>query len=1162
MSELDKIIPPEIVNDEFYQVIRSLAENEDLKHVLEIGSSAGEGSTRAFVEGLSKNASNPNLYCLEVSKPRHEALAKTYQSFPFVKCYHASSVPLDSFPSPEEVRDFYYEQNTVLNQYPLSQVLGWRDQDIEYIERNLAPQNGIELIKQDNGIDYFDLVLIDGSEFTGVAELEAVYGARLILLDDINAYKNFENLTALKADPNYELIHENRAIRNGYAVFARKEGASFKKAPINDEVTKTDDKFSVHFFTIVLNGMPFIKHHLDVFKTLPFDWHWHIIEGVAELKHCTAWSVTSGGNIPTQFHREGRSNDGTEEYLNEIESQFPDNISIYRKSEGNFWQGKLEMVNAPLAYIDQECLLWQIDSDELWSAEQIQKMRELFLSDSSKQAAYVHCHYFIGPKKYISTLNAWATQPKDWLRVWRFKPGMKWDAHEPPILVNQEGHNIADIAHFSRDETKAAGLIYEHPSYVLEEQVKFKQDYYGYKDAVDLWKQLQEAKGDVDPADYLHWAAKNGAIAREWQAQDGELQFFKYLPKEEKKNVILASDLAKQTDQDLTQIATDSAFHKAIQRVFEKARPKKIVETGTYLGAGTTSIISATLRDLGITGAEFYSIEINPAHLQQAVINLGQRGFTDVRLIHGLSVPRSLLPSIKEIEDFTVNNIEFNNIIVDHSEIERAQNYFAETNFEGPEDMLQAVLNEFKFKPDFVLLDSAGYMGNVEFNYVVSQLKGECYIALDDVRHIKHRKSYLQMYADPRFKIIEESEEKFGFCIAHFTPDVIEGSVTVPNLDIKNIVWLRADAIGDNILSSSMLPYVQAQYPNAKIHVACQSRVASLYQNCPYVESVVPFDQSRAEVDQDYLAQVCSQLQELKADLLLNSVYSRSLVMEVIALNSGAKSIVGHIGDTSNITDDLLNQINPNYAHLCESPGEYKSELFRHQDFLRGLGVTASNLNPKIWTSLEDEVFAEDFYRVNKLDSDKTVVMFAGAQADFRCLENLGDALSSLVDEENLTVVAVGSQNEAQISLDNAHTFPHRFINTCGELTFTQSVAILKRARLAVGSETSLAHAAAAVSIPHVIVIGGGHFGRFMPYASTTSLVCLPLECFGCNWKCSKPQHYCLRDIDSSVIERALKDALVSNSEKARIYAQNGSKNSSLANYPKIADISELISGV
>lgn len=450
MSELDKIIAPEIINDEFYQIISSLTSKEKLDNILEIGSSAGGGSTKAFVEGLSKNPSPGNLYCLEVSKPRFEALKNAYQDKEFVKCYHASSVPVETFPTPDDVAKFYNEKKSILNNYPLDEVLRWREQDIEYLQRNICPQNGIEIIKKENNIDYFDLVLIDGSEFTGIEELRLVYGAKVILLDDSLGYKNLDNLNALKSDPNYDLAYENQSVRNGFAIFTRNSNFKFEKVKKGKE-----ENFPVHFFTIVLNGMPFIQHHVDMLKQLDFEWHWHVIEGVAELTNCTAWSLPTGGSIPSDCHNAGRSNDGTFEYLNKIESEFPNNISIYRKPENSFWNGKVQMCNAPIPYIEKECLLWQIDNDELWSAEQVSKMRSLFLNNSSKTAAYVHCHYFIGPDKYISNLNVWATQAKDWLRVWRFKPGMQWAAHEPPVLVTEEGVNLSAIDPISRDETLA-----------------------------------------------------------------------------------------------------------------------------------------------------------------------------------------------------------------------------------------------------------------------------------------------------------------------------------------------------------------------------------------------------------------------------------------------------------------------------------------------------------------------------------------------------------------------------------------------------------------------------------------------------------------------------------------------------------------------------------
>ena len=133
-----------------------------------------------------------------------------------------SSIPFESFPEESEVVSFMESTPTNLNQYGIERVVGWLKQDIEYVQSADVPKNGIELIKKENNIKDFDMVLIDGSEFTGHAELELLYGAKFILLDDINAFKNYANYKQLLSDPNYELLEEDMQLRNGYAVFKRK----------------------------------------------------------------------------------------------------------------------------------------------------------------------------------------------------------------------------------------------------------------------------------------------------------------------------------------------------------------------------------------------------------------------------------------------------------------------------------------------------------------------------------------------------------------------------------------------------------------------------------------------------------------------------------------------------------------------------------------------------------------------------------------------------------------------------------------------------------------------------------------------------------------------------------------------------------------------------
>ncbi len=493
-SGLNRIIPAEIKNDGFYAAIQRIARQENIETVLEIGSSSGEGSTEAFVTGLRQNTRQPKLFCMEISKARFAELQKRYAKDTFVKCYNVSSVSLDKFPDAREVMAFYESTPSNLNYYSPDDVLSRLRQDIEYVKNSGVQADGIARIKADHNIECFDVVLIDGSEFTGSAELEEVYGAKFILLDDINTYKNHKNYRQLLSDRNYALVEQNLSVRNGYAIFKKREPSS-----ANGEISIDLQDLPVHFFTIVLNGEPFIRYHIEVFKQLPFKWHWHVVEGVADLKHDTAWSLQLGGRIVDEIHRNGRSKDGTSEYLDELAQLYPENVTVYRKPEGIFWDGKREMVNAPLANIQEECLLWQVDVDELWTVEQIGTARQMFVNNPEKTAAFYWCWYFVGEKLVISSRNCYAENPaQDWLRTWRFKPGLVWAAHEPPRLVEPlsegEWRDMAALNPFLHEETESQGLVFQHFAYVTPEQLRFKEQYYGYANAVLQWTSLQEQR--------------------------------------------------------------------------------------------------------------------------------------------------------------------------------------------------------------------------------------------------------------------------------------------------------------------------------------------------------------------------------------------------------------------------------------------------------------------------------------------------------------------------------------------------------------------------------------------------------------------------------------------------------------------------------------------
>lgn len=220
-SGLDRIIPPEIRRDRFSRAIEAVGATDGVRHILEIGASGGDGSTEAWVRGALRNPHRPELHCIEVSVPRFHALVERWRAHPFVHCYNCSSVAPGAFASEEEVARFYREVRSKLRNVRLEKVLGWLRQDLAYLAEHGVAGDGIRRVREEHGIAAFDAVLIDGSEFTGKPELDEVYGARFLLLDDIRSFKNWENYHRLREDPSYRLVKKSRWLRNGFAVFER-----------------------------------------------------------------------------------------------------------------------------------------------------------------------------------------------------------------------------------------------------------------------------------------------------------------------------------------------------------------------------------------------------------------------------------------------------------------------------------------------------------------------------------------------------------------------------------------------------------------------------------------------------------------------------------------------------------------------------------------------------------------------------------------------------------------------------------------------------------------------------------------------------------------------------------------------------------------------------
>ena len=101
-------------------------------------------------------------------------------------------------------------------------VIDWYYRDYNYAIESGRTYSVINALKDMHAISFFDLALIDGSEFTGMADLQLLIGASYIALDDVNTFKCYKAAQLLSSHPSYKLIYENRSLRNGSMIFQKK----------------------------------------------------------------------------------------------------------------------------------------------------------------------------------------------------------------------------------------------------------------------------------------------------------------------------------------------------------------------------------------------------------------------------------------------------------------------------------------------------------------------------------------------------------------------------------------------------------------------------------------------------------------------------------------------------------------------------------------------------------------------------------------------------------------------------------------------------------------------------------------------------------------------------------------------------------------------------
>jgi hypothetical protein len=197
----------QICDDNFSILIEKYASDLNNKTFLEIGTWNGLGSTKAFVNSLSKRQDNYIFYSLECNRDKANQAKELYKNYDKVNI-------LNEVIWNDQPDDFYqiFPQCKTNKLYKK-----WNDVDIINMKMcNL-------FLERKNLPEQFDVLLLDGGEFTTYYEFQLLKNrCKYLMLDDTNSAKCELIVKEIKQNPQIWTIINEENVRNGFLIAQRK----------------------------------------------------------------------------------------------------------------------------------------------------------------------------------------------------------------------------------------------------------------------------------------------------------------------------------------------------------------------------------------------------------------------------------------------------------------------------------------------------------------------------------------------------------------------------------------------------------------------------------------------------------------------------------------------------------------------------------------------------------------------------------------------------------------------------------------------------------------------------------------------------------------------------------------------------------------------------
>lgn len=311
---------------------------------------------------------------------------------------------------------------------------------------------------------------------------------------------------------------------------------------------------------------------------------------------------------------------------------------------------------------------------------------------------------------------------------------------------------------------------------------------------------------------------------------------------------------------------------------------------------------------------------------------------------------------------------------------------------------------------------------------------------------------------------------------------------------VERVLVVRLRSIGDTVLSTPSLYALKRFLPHASVDILLEDWVAPVLEGFLQVDNVITLERKSTSAR----ARIARRLRANRYDVVYN--LHGGTTATLLARATGARHRVGY--ETYQYAR-LHNHLSPSSSSLW---GRNKTHSVEQQLALLGwTGVPVSD-RPPTQLAVTGKAAATIGAKLGTAGLEETPIAIIHPAAAYATKQWAADKFAQVAEDlagEGLGVVVITAPNETHIvaELKRSTSAP---VVAFTDLSLPEITALLGRARLFVGNDSGIAHIAAAVETPAVVIFGSSNVAHWRPWTSDVAgaaaeVVYEEMECQPCH---------------------------------------------------------------